>query len=78
MNDENVSKVRKLGNSVAITLPKKLNVSVGQEFIIVKKENGSITLIPKVENYFKNAKPGEFYTPEINVDYIPSGDEASK
>lgn len=78
MSDNTTSITRKLGNSVAITLPKRLNVAVGQEYIIIKKQSGAITSIPKVADYFANAEPDEFYTPELNVGYTPYGSEVGE
>jgi len=68
-------KARKQGNSIMVTIPSALGIEAGEEFFVVKKDNGAITMIPKVENPFKNAKDGEFYTPEENIDYSPSGRE---
>ena len=28
-------------------------------------------MIPKIENPFEVAEDGEFYTPELNVDFVP-------
>jgi len=68
-------KARKQGNSIMVTIPSTLGIEAGEEFFVIKKDNGALTLIPKVEDPFKNAKDGEFYTPEENIEYIPSGNE---
>lgn len=68
-------KARKQGNSIMISLPSTLGSEAGEEFLVIKKENGAITMIPKVENPFINAKNEEFYTPEENIDYHSSGSE---
>ncbi|MGH2217175.1 type II toxin-antitoxin system PemI/MazE family antitoxin, partial [Enterococcus faecalis] len=47
----------------------------GEEFVILRKNNGSIALIPKVEDFFENTAEGEFYLPELAIDYSPSGGE---
>ncbi|GHP13385.1 AbrB family transcriptional regulator [Lentilactobacillus fungorum] len=66
-NHESV-KVRKQGNSTTITLPKYLNVKVGQEYYPIKQDNGQIILIPKVEDYFSSNEMDltqhESYKPE--------------
>jgi len=46
------TKTRKQGNSLVITLPAKLGIKEGEEFNIIKKENGTVALIPKVEDFF--------------------------
>lgn len=68
-------KARKQGNSIMITIPSSFGVKEGQEFFFIKKENGTIVMIPKVVDPFTTAKDGEFYTPELNVDYVPHGGE---
>lgn len=68
-------KTRKQGNSIMITIPATLGIEEGQEFFIIKKDNGAITMIPKVENPFLVAEDGAFYTPEENIDYIPAEGE---
>ena len=48
-------KARKQGNSIMVTIPSALGVKEGEEFYVIKKDNGAITLIPKVEDYFADA-----------------------
>ncbi|EGO8956849.1 AbrB/MazE/SpoVT family DNA-binding domain-containing protein [Enterococcus faecalis] len=74
------TKTRKQGNSLVITIPATfpatLGIKEGEEFVILrKKKNGSIALIPKVEDFFENTTEGEFYMPELALDYSPSGGE---
>lgn len=64
-------KARKQGNSIVITIPSALGVEAGEEFFVIKKDNGSITLIPKVEDHFAEVKDGEYYMPEEDVGYTP-------
>ncbi|SDO80316.1 hypothetical protein SAMN05216347_102360 [Streptococcus equinus] len=45
-------KARKVGNSITITLPKDLGVSIGEEFTIEKGRNNVIMLVPKMTNPF--------------------------
>lgn len=68
-------KARKQGNSIMVTIPSKFGVKVGEEFIIIKKDNGAITLIPKEEDHFMNVKEDEYYMPELDAGYVPSEGE---
>ena len=73
-----VVKARKQGNAVMVTLSQKFHVSVGQEFLIYKEDDGTITLIPKVADYFRDVKPGEFIdaeNDELAAEYRPMGAE---
>lgn len=49
-------KARKQGNSIMVTIPSALGVKEGEEFYVIKKDNGAITLIPKVEDYLQKQK----------------------
>lgn len=64
-------KARKQGNSIMVTIPSSFGVKEGEEFFFIKKDNGAITMIPKIEDPFENAKEGEFYTPDLNIDFVP-------
>ncbi|OTP44378.1 AbrB family transcriptional regulator [Enterococcus faecalis] len=75
IRDRTSTKTRKQGNSLVITIPATLGVKEGEEFVILRKNNGSIALIPKVEDFFENTAEGEFYLPELAIDYSPSGGE---
>ncbi|MDN6641215.1 MAG: AbrB family transcriptional regulator [Tetragenococcus sp.] len=57
-------KTRKQGNAVMVTLAKKFNVSEGQEFYITQEKDGTISLIPKIKDYFADVKEGEFVDDE--------------
>lgn len=57
-------KARKQGNAVMITLASKFNVAEGQIFYISKEEDGTISLIPKIEDYFADAVEGQFIDEE--------------
>ncbi len=70
-----IVKARQQGDATIITLPSTLEIEAGDEFFVIKKDNGAISLIPKTENPFKDAEEGEFYTPEENIDYSPRGNE---
>ncbi|HFU4471417.1 TPA: AbrB family transcriptional regulator, partial [Streptococcus suis] len=53
----NTVKTRKVGNSLAITIPKELNVAEGKEFIVYKGIDDVIVLAPKIQNPFDNMEP---------------------
>lgn len=44
-----------------INIPSEFKVEEGSEYSLVKKSDGTITLIPQIENYFDNASLGELY-----------------
>jgi antitoxin component of MazEF toxin-antitoxin module len=64
-------KTRKQGNSLVITIPANLGLKEGEEFLIIRKENGTVVLIPKVEDFFDSAEEGEFSLPELAINYAP-------
>ncbi|MDR0199749.1 MAG: AbrB family transcriptional regulator [Streptococcaceae bacterium] len=43
-------RTRKVGASVAITLPKELNIPVDKDFIVSKTADGSLIFVPKIKN----------------------------
>lgn len=53
----NSVKTRKVGNSLAITIPKELNIEEVKEFIVYKGVNNVIVLAPKIPNPFDNIEP---------------------
>lgn len=53
-----IVKARKQGNSVAVTLPSELGITVGQEFLAIKKNN-SLIFTPKLNNPFDKLKENE-------------------
>jgi antitoxin component of MazEF toxin-antitoxin module len=46
------AKTRKVGNSIAISIPSQLSVEPGVEYVVYKSNNGAITLAPKIQNPF--------------------------
>jgi len=50
-------KTRKVGNSVTVTIPKELNISVGEEFCVYRGVDGTIVFAPKVKNPLIGSKP---------------------
>lgn len=47
----------------------------GGEFSVIKKDNGTIVLIPKIEDYFAEAADEAYYMPEEDVGYPPAKGE---
>ena len=69
-------KTRKQGNALIITLEKSLNVKEGQEFYSVRQPNGTIALIPKVNDIYANVKENEYSEMDTdNLSHGYSGDE---
>lgn len=48
------AKTRKVGNSVAVFIPKQLNVELDTEYLIYKSQNGSLIFTPKIDNLFSS------------------------
>jgi len=70
-----IVKAGKEGNSITVTIPSVLGIEAGEEFFVIKKDNGVESFIPKVDDPFKKAKDGDFYMPEENIEYMPRGNE---
>lgn len=45
-------KTRKVGSSVAISIPSQFQVPVGEEYVAYKAQNGSLIFAPKLANPF--------------------------
>lgn len=73
------TKARKQGNSMMITLASKFNVKAGQEFYVIKNDDGSFELIPKMEDYFLNStdESWDFQDPDGEIQYNSQGREWS-
>ena len=73
-------KTRKQGNAVMVTLAKKFNVPEGQEFYITKEEDGTISLIPKIQDYFEDVEENEFVDEEdcLATNFQPVGSEVDE
>ncbi len=70
-------KTRKQGNALMVTIAKKFNVPEGQEFYITQEEDGTISLIPKVKDYFEGVEKNAFVDEEdsLATNYKPVGSE---
>ncbi|WP_071130106.1 type II toxin-antitoxin system PemI/MazE family antitoxin [Enterococcus timonensis] len=56
---------RKVGNSISISIPKKLNVAAGTEFVVYKSNSGSLIFSPKIKNPFTSNS--EFKNDETKI-----------
>lgn len=65
------------GNSVVITLPVKNGEKPepNQEYIVVYSNDGTITLVPKLEDPFDGGDVAEFYEADEWNDLTPEGRE---
>lgn len=70
-------KTRKQGNAVMVTLAKKFNIPEGKEFYITQEKDGTISLIPKIKDYFEGAGENEFVDEEdtLATNFKPLGSE---
>lgn len=57
---------RKVGNSVGISLPASFNVNSGAHYLIHQTSNGSIVLVPYVQNP---------YTSEADFERMEAGEQ---
>lgn len=49
-------KTRKVGNSIAISIPKQLGVEANKEFVVYQSKNGGLIFAPKLENPYASNK----------------------
>lgn len=70
-------KTRKQGNAVMVTLAKKFNIPEGKEFYITQEKDGTISLIPKIKDYFEGVGENEFVDEEdtLATNFKPLGSE---
>ncbi|MDT2758404.1 type II toxin-antitoxin system PemI/MazE family antitoxin [Enterococcus xiangfangensis] len=71
------AKSRLQGSSVAITLPSDngKKPTENQEYIVVYSNNGTITLVPKIEDPFSGGEEAEYYEKDEWDDLAPEGRE---
>ena len=72
-----ITKSRLQGSSVVITLPSDngKKTSENQEYIVVYSEDGTITLVPKIEDLFSGGEEAEYYEKDEWGDVAPEGRE---
>lgn len=51
----------RVGNSIAIPLPKEMNIQENQSYFLIQDENGTISLIPKTESMYEILEDGALY-----------------
>lgn len=61
------TKTRKQGNSMVVTLPSASDrhIEVNQEYIVNYESNGTITLVPKIEDPFTLEEEGAYYEADV-------------
>ncbi|EOH57683.1 AbrB family transcriptional regulator [Enterococcus faecium EnGen0263] len=72
-----VTKSRLQGSSVVVTLPSDngKKPSENQEYIVVYSDDGTITLVPKIEDPFSGGEEAEYYEKDEWEDLTPEGRE---
>jgi hypothetical protein len=72
-----VAKSRLQGSSVVVTLPSDNGKKplANQEYIVVYSVDGTITLVPKIEDPFRDGEEAEFYESDEWEDLTPEGRE---
>lgn len=68
---------RKQGSSVVVTLPsdKESKPEINKEYIVIYSEDGTIILVPKIDDPFAASNTGEFYEEDMWDDIAPEGRE---
>lgn len=57
------TKAKKQGNSISVTLPVQIDVKAGTGYILYKKENGTLLLIPELDDIFGTVSDGAYSQP---------------
>lgn len=72
-----ITKSRLQGSSVVITLPSDngKKPSDNQEYIVVYSDDGTITLVPKIDDPFSGGEEAEYYEKDEWEDLTPEGRE---
>ena len=72
-----ITKSRKQGNSVVVTLPsnKHNKPTINKEYIVIYCPDDTITLVPKISDPFIHVKQGAFYEQDEWKDITPDGRE---
>lgn len=71
------TKSRVQGSSVVVTLPASNGEKPesNKEYVVVYSEDGTITLIPKIDDPFPGGTEGEFYEADEWSELTPEGRE---
>lgn len=72
-----IAKSRLQGSSVVITLPSDngKKPKENKEYIVVYSDDGTITLVPKIEDAFSGGEEAEYYEKDEWTDLSPEGRE---
>ena len=70
------SKAIRHGNTTVVKIPEALAVAGNKKFYLHRSDDGEVLLVPKIRDYFEDAKDGE-YTQHLEWEdiYIPQGKE---
>ncbi|MDR2834522.1 MAG: AbrB family transcriptional regulator [Streptococcaceae bacterium] len=68
-------KTVKRGNSISLSVPKELELNLSMTFLVKKYPDGSMLLVPKIENPFLGGEYGDLYTPDVWEDMPAVGME---
>lgn len=72
-----ITKSRLQGSSIVVTLPSNNGnkPSANQEYIVVYSDDGTILLVPKIEDPFSGGEEAEYYETDEWADLSPEGRE---
>lgn len=72
------TKTRSQGRSIVVTLPAQSGITIppDKEYLVSYGEDGSIVLVPKIENPFAVAEDGAFYETDVWEGMPAAGNEA--
>lgn len=70
------SRTRRQGNIIIVKIPEVSAVSGRKKYYLHRNDEGTILLVPKIRDYFKDAKEGE-YAQQLEWEdiYVPFGRE---
>ncbi len=71
------TKTRKQGRSIVVTLPsdKGTKIDPDKEYLVSSDPDGTVILVPKIDDPFANVEEGAFYEPDVWEDMKPAGHE---
>ncbi|GMA45892.1 type II toxin-antitoxin system PemI/MazE family antitoxin [Tetragenococcus muriaticus] len=71
------TKARAQGGSIVVTLPAEKGTTVfpGKKYLVSYGEDGTIVLVPKIEDPFANVTEGAFYETDVWGDMPAVGKE---
>jgi len=71
------TRLRKQGKAVVVTIPDSIaeNLDMTTEYTVKMDDHGAITLIPILNNPYKDAEDGEYYEKDVWDEMRPAGKE---